>query len=119
MERLKYVACFAVSIVSALATYRAFFLFKSDAVFSPSVPFINTVVLMLIWAISFSAKSEFVRRNKILLIAIPLISVQFSNLIMHLNNSATSQLGFIFYVVTSTSLVLSSYHSSIIESRIS
>lgn len=118
MDRLKYLACFAITIASALGTYRAFTLFQADAVFTASVPFVNTVVLLLIWALSFSAKNGFVRRNKFILILIPMMAIQGSNLVTHLNNSATSQTGFLLYLTASTSLVFFSYWTSIYESRI-
>lgn len=118
MDRLKYFLCFAAALVSAFVTYRAFSMFKADAVFSASLPFVNTVVLMLIWAISFSAKSEFVRRNKMLLIAIPLTSIHISNLVTHVNHPSTSATGFVLYVTASSSLVFFSYQSSVLESRI-
>lgn len=118
MDRLKYIFCFLIAVVSAFGTYQSFMMFRSGAVFAPSVPFVNTVGLMLIWAISFSAKSGFIRRNKIILIAIPLASIQISNFVTHLNNGMTSFTGFMLYLFFSSSLVFFSYWSSVLETRI-
>ena len=118
MDRLKYLACFILAVVSAFCTYQSFLMFKAGAVFSASIPFVNTVVLMLIWSLSFSAKSGFIRRNKIILIAIPLVSIQISNFVTHLNNGMTSSTGFVLYLVSSSSLVFFSYWSSVLEARI-
>ena len=118
MKWLKYLACFIAALVSAAATYRTFFMFRSEAVFTPAIPLINTVFLMLVWAISFSAKDGFVRRNRIVLIAVPMLAIQISNLVTHLNNQMTSLSGFIAYLAASTSLVFFSYWSSVFEDRI-
>lgn len=118
MDRLKYLLCFVIAVVSAFGTYQSFLMFRAGAVFTPSIPIVNTVGLMLIWAISFSAKSGFVRRNKIILIAIPLASIQISNFVTHLNNGLTSSTGFMLYLLSSSSLVFFSYWSSVLETRI-
>lgn len=106
-------------MISALATYRAFYMFISDAVLSPAIPFVNSVILLLIWFLSFTSKSGFVRNNKIVLIVIPFLSIQLSNIVVLLNNSMTSFTGLVLYMTVSTGLIYFSYWASIFESRIS
>jgi hypothetical protein len=118
MKRLKYLACFTAALISAAATYRTFFMFRSEAVFTPAIPLINTVFLMLVWAISFSAKDGFVRRNRIVLIVVPMLAIHVSNFVTHLNSQLTSLIGFAGYLTASTSLVYFSYMSSVLETEI-
>lgn len=116
---MKYLLFFSIALLSALATYKTFFMFKSDAVFAASIPFTNTVILLLIWAVSFSAKSDFVRKNVVILIVIPIMAIHFSNFITHLNHPMTDSTGLMLYVIASTSLVFFSYQSSVLESQLS
>lgn len=119
MDRLKYLFCFGAAIVSALATYGGFQLFIDKATLSTSMYLINSLLLMIVWFFSFTAKSSFVRGNKVVLIVIPMVSLHVSNLVVMLNNPMTSLEGFLLYVIASTGLVYFSYWSSIFELRIS
>jgi hypothetical protein len=115
MIRARYLIYFILSILFAFLTFQSFLIFKSDAFFSSSIIGTNTVILLFIWFFSFTAKSRFVQKNKVLIILIPILSIHILNLSLHISIMGTSLKGLAMFVLSSTGLVYTSYKASMVE----
>lgn len=114
--RLKYFAWFCVALLSAFFTYQAFTLFRGAAEFSFPTLFLNTVIFLLLWGIAFTATSDFVEENVLMVLVIPAFGVYFINFLTFVTVPGTNLGGFLQYIGFSGLLLFASYRTRRFES---
>lgn len=116
--RLKYFLYYSLALVSAFLTYKSFSVFQADAYFNTYVLVLNTVLLMLIWAFSFTSHASFVKENILLLVFLPLLAIYVTDLMLVLTVPGTDMMGYLYFVLCSSSLVFFSYRARLSEEEI-
>lgn len=118
MKKLKYLIYFLLSLAFAFLTFHSFFMFRGEATFSVSMMAVNTIGFMVIWFLSYTAKSSFVHSNRIPMIIIPAAAIHMLNVQVNMSNLGTNTLGLILYITSTSGLLYFSYSMSRIEKKL-
>lgn len=118
MKRAKYVIYFLFSLLFAFLTFQSFSMFKAEATFSTTMTAVNTVGFMILWFLSYTAKSSFINKNRVPIIVIPAATIHILNVPALISLSGTNSLGLVAYIISSSGLLYFSYKMSRIEKKI-
>jgi hypothetical protein len=118
MKRLKYLAYFLLSLAFAFLTFHSFFMFQGQATFSSPMMAANMVGFMVLWFLSYTAKSQSVHSNRIPVIIIPAVAIQMMNIQVNMSNLGTDSTGLTVYIISTSGLLYFSYKMSRIEKNL-
>lgn len=107
-SRLKYFISYILAMAAAFATFKTFYLFEAGADFGIQMISLNFGIVLLLWFLSF-VHTHFIKNNIFMVLILPFIGLQTTNLLFVIMSPAASFTGYISFLISSATLIFISY----------